>query len=55
MRAYIAYARDIPGATRQIRANLRTPMPAPWIEYGVNAFGGFAQFYTNDVAPSLPP
>ena len=29
----------------QIRANLRTPLPAPWIEYGVNAFGGFAQFY----------
>ena len=26
-----------------------TPMPAPWIEYGVNAFGGFAQFYTKDV------
>jgi hypothetical protein len=49
LRAYIAYARAIPAATRQIRANLRTPMPAPWIEYGVNAFGGFAQYYTNDV------
>ncbi|MDH5176937.1 MAG: DUF885 domain-containing protein [Gammaproteobacteria bacterium] len=50
MRAYIAYAREIPRAAAQIRANLRTPMPAPWIEYGVNAFGGFAQFYRNDVA-----
>jgi uncharacterized protein (DUF885 family) len=50
MRAYIAYAREIPRAAAQIRANLRTPMPAPWIEYGVNAFGGFAQFYSNDVA-----
>jgi uncharacterized protein (DUF885 family) len=50
MRAYIAYARAIPQAAAQIRANLRTPMPAPWIEYGVNAFGGFAQFYANDVA-----
>ena len=50
MRAYIAYAREIPRAARQIRANLRTPMPAPWIEYGVNAFSGFAQFYGNDVA-----
>jgi hypothetical protein len=50
MRAYIAYAREIPRAAAQIRANLRTPMPAPWIEYGVNAFGGFAQFYANDVA-----
>ena len=35
---------------RQIRANLRTPMPAPWIDYGVNAFGGFAEFFSNDVA-----
>jgi uncharacterized protein (DUF885 family) len=49
MRAYIAYARAIPGATQQVRANLRTPMPAPWIEYGVNAFGGFADFYRKDV------
>ena len=50
MRAYIAYAREIPRAARQIRANLRTPLPAPWIEYGVNAFGGFAEFYARDVA-----
>jgi hypothetical protein len=50
MRAYIAYAREIPRAAAQVRANLRTPMPAPWIEYGVNAFGGFAQFYGQDVA-----
>ena len=49
MRAYIAYAREVPRAAAQIRANLRTPMPAPWIEYGVNAFGGFAQFYAKDV------
>jgi hypothetical protein len=49
MRAYIAYAREVPRAAAQIRANLRTPMPAPWIEYGINAFGGFAQFYAADV------
>ena len=50
MRAYIAYAREIPRVAAQIRANLRTPMPAPWIEYGVNAFGGFAEFFAKDVA-----
>jgi hypothetical protein len=50
MRAYIAYAREIPRVAGQIRANLRTPMPAPWIEYGVNAFGGFASFFDQDVA-----
>jgi len=51
MRAYIAYAKTIPNAAAQIRANLRTPMPRPWIDYGVNAFAGFAQFYDKDVAP----
>jgi Bacterial protein of unknown function (DUF885) len=50
LRAYIAYAREIPRAAAQIRANLRTPLPAPWIEYGVNAFGGFAEFYARDVS-----
>jgi uncharacterized protein (DUF885 family) len=51
LRAYLDYARAIPAATEQIRANLRTPMPAPWVEYGVNAFGGFAQFFAKDVGP----
>jgi uncharacterized protein (DUF885 family) len=51
MRAYIAYAKTIPNAAAQIRANLRTPMPRPWIDYGVNAFGGFAKFYSEDVKP----
>lgn len=51
LKAYIAYARQIPRVASQIRANLRTPMPAPWVEYGVNAFGGFAQFFAKDVAP----
>jgi Bacterial protein of unknown function (DUF885) len=51
MRAYVAYAKTIPTAVAQMRANLRMPMPAPWIEYGVNAFAGFAEFYEKDVAP----
>src|SRR4026208_2638786 len=51
MRAYIAYAKTIPNATAQIRANLRTPMSRPWIDYGVNAFAGFADFYLKDVTP----
>jgi uncharacterized protein (DUF885 family) len=50
MKAYILYAQAVPRAAQQIRANLRTPMPVAWIEYGVNAFGGFASFYRNDVA-----
>ena len=50
MRAFIAYANALPGATAQIRANLRPPLPAPIIDYGVNAFGGYAAFFAGDAA-----
>lgn len=49
MRAFIAYARALPRAAGQIRANLQTPLPAPIIEYGVKAFGGYADFFSQDV------
>jgi hypothetical protein len=49
MRAFIAYAKAVPLATQQIRANLRTPLAAPIIEYGANAFGGYADFFAGDV------
>jgi len=49
MRAFIAYAKAVPHATQQIRANLRTPLAAPIIDYGVNAFGGYADFFASDV------
>ncbi len=52
MRAYVAYAKTVPGVVAQIRANLRTPIPEPWIDYGVRAFGGFADFYATTVAPT---
>jgi uncharacterized protein (DUF885 family) len=55
MRAYIAYAKTIPSAVAQIRANLRTPLPAPWVDYGVKAFSGFADFYATAVAPIYAP
>jgi uncharacterized protein (DUF885 family) len=48
LRAYIGYLREIPRAVRQIRANLRTPMPVSFIDYGKSAFGGFADYYTTD-------
>src|SRR5687767_2364253 len=51
MRAYITYARAIPRATAQIRANLRTPLATPLVERGISGFGGYADFYKTDVAP----
>src|SRR5471030_2030720 len=49
MRAYIAYARSVPKAAKQIQANLRAPLPRSFIDRGKGAFGGFASFYGEDV------
>ena len=49
MRAYTAYARAIPRAAGQIRANLRVPLARPLLDRGVSAFRGFADFYDSDV------
>ena len=46
---YIGYAKSIPGIAASIRANLRTPLPKSYVEYAVRAFGGFADFYRQDV------
>ncbi|MGH8138424.1 MAG: DUF885 domain-containing protein [Steroidobacteraceae bacterium] len=46
---YIGYAHAIPQITAEIRANLQTPLPEPLIERGIAGFGGFAQFFRNDV------
>ena len=33
---------------REIRANLKTPMPISFVNYGMAAFNGFADYYAND-------
>jgi uncharacterized protein (DUF885 family) len=48
LRAYIAYLKAIPRAAGQIRANLRTPLPLSFIDYGKAGFGGFAEYYGGD-------
>jgi len=47
--AFIVYAQSIPEATKQIRANLRMPLPATFIKFGAAGFGGLADFYRKDV------
>lgn len=49
MKAFIAYAKAIPTATAQIRANLKTPLPKTFVQLGINGFGGFPDFYRKDV------
>ncbi len=48
MKAMIRFLRQIPGAAANIRANLKTPMPLSFIDYGVAGFNGFADYYTGD-------
>jgi uncharacterized protein (DUF885 family) len=48
MRAFIAYLKSVPRATQQIRANLKTPLPVSFIDYGKAGFGGFAEYYPKD-------
>ena len=49
LRAFIKYAQAIPAAVEQIRSNLQTPLPRTIVEYGVAGFGGFPEFYRQDV------
>jgi hypothetical protein len=48
MKAVIRLFDAVPTAAANIRANLKTPMPKSFIDYGVAAFNGFADFYAND-------
>lgn len=48
MRAFIAYLKAVPTAAKQIRANLKTPLPLSFINYGKAGFGGFAEYYPKD-------
>ncbi len=48
MRGFIAYLKNVPRATQQIRANLKAPLPLSFIDYGKAGFGGFAEYYPRD-------
>jgi len=48
MKAFIAYAENIPAAAAQIKANLKLPLPATFVKFGTAGFGGFAEYYTGD-------
>jgi uncharacterized protein (DUF885 family) len=49
LEGFLGYARAIPGLTASIRANLRTPLPMPFVERGVDGFGGYATFYRDEM------
>ena len=50
LKAVTVYLRNIPRAAGQIRANLGSaPLPPTFIEYGINGFGGLADFYRHEL------
>ena len=49
LKGYLGYAQGIPKIAADIRANLKMPLPKSLLERGIDAFGGFAEFYRNDV------
>ncbi|MDB5707468.1 MAG: hypothetical protein JWN66_4584 [Sphingomonas bacterium] len=48
MKAMIKFLRQVPAAAANIRANLKTPLPLSYINYGVAGFNGFADYYSGD-------
>lgn len=48
MKALIAFLQRVPAAAQDIRANLKTPMPKSFVDYGVAGFNGFADYYVGD-------
>ena len=53
MRALTLFLRRIPTAAAQIRANLKTPMPLTFVNYGVAGFNGFADYYSGDAVKAF--
>jgi hypothetical protein len=53
MKAIIAFFQKIPQASANIRANLKVPMPLSFVDYGVAAFNGFADYYGKDAVQAF--
>jgi len=52
-RSMTHYLKSVADAVPQIRKNLRTPMPATFVDLGIAGFGGFADFYRHDVTKAF--
>ncbi|OQW72884.1 MAG: hypothetical protein BVN33_11790 [Proteobacteria bacterium ST_bin13] len=48
MKAMIKFFNSVTAQAPNIRANLKTPMPLSFVNYGVAGFNGFADFYAGD-------
>ncbi len=48
MRAFIAYANNIPAAADHIKANLQLPLPKTYLKLATAGFSGYATYYPGD-------
>ncbi|MEG3164299.1 DUF885 domain-containing protein [Sphingomonas sp. PB2P19] len=53
MKALTAFLQKVPAAAANIRANLKTPMPLSYVDYGTAAFNGFADYYAGDAVKAF--
>ena len=49
MQAFTRYLENLPAALAQIKDNLAMPLPRPWVQLGVDSFGGYADYFAQDV------
>jgi hypothetical protein len=49
MQAYMRWASNLPLAAQQIKANLKGPLPRPFIDIGMHSFGPLGDFLKQDV------
>ncbi len=49
IKSYTAYAKNVPAALAQVKANLKMPMAKTLIKIGRTGIGGLADFYEKDV------
>src|SRR4051812_28119115 len=51
LRGFLGYLRAVPRVARDIRANLRVPLPRAYVEHGILGFSGYATFFRTDLPP----
>ena len=49
IKSYTAYAKNVPAALNQIKANLKLPLAKTLVKIGRTTIGGLADFYSKDV------
>src|SRR5215213_2544638 len=49
IKSYTAYARNVPAALQQVKANMKLPLALNLVKIGRQTIGGLADFYAKDV------